>query len=78
MATKNGVTEYSFAIAKITFWDGGIRCESCPCMETYSRKQCRLTGEYLGDTRRKGYMCPLIEIDKEKFYGRNDDLSAFP
>lgn len=35
-------------------------CDLCPCMETYARKQCRLTGEYLLDTRATvGYECPL-------------------
>lgn len=65
MPTKNGCTEYNLTLAKIAFWDGPVRCETCPIMETYARKQCRLTGEYLVDTRVKGHLCPLIEIDKE-------------
>lgn len=65
----SGCTNYKFAVAKFAFWDGCIRCDICPAMETYSRKQCRLTGEYLSDTRGRGYQCPLIEIDKEEFYG---------
>lgn len=65
---SNGCVKYSFAIAKLAFWDGSIRCEVCPCMETYARKQCRLTGEYLVDTRAKGFMCPLIEVEPEVFY----------
>lgn len=78
MATKNGCTKYSLAVAKLAFWDGPIRCEVCPCLETYARKQCRLTGEYLVDTRVKGYTCPLIEVEPEEFYERNDDLSVSP
>jgi hypothetical protein len=35
-------------------------------METYARKQCRLTGEYLADTRTIGYMCPLKFIEKQE------------
>ena len=66
MATYSGCTEYTHTVAKIVFWDGPPRCETCPLMETYARKQCRLTGEYLGDTRRRGHLCPLIEIDKEE------------
>lgn len=69
MATKNSCTEYVFMVAKIPFWDGQPRCEICPLMETYARKQCRMTGEYLVDTRVRGYSCPLIEISKEEFYG---------
>ena len=65
----SGCTIYEFAIAKIAFWDGPARCDICPAMETYARKQCRLTGEYLGDTRGRGYLCPLIKISEEEFYG---------
>lgn len=68
MPAEHGCTDYTLAIAKISFWDGSIRCDICPCMETYARKQCRLTGEYLGDTRRRGHICPLIEIDKEDYF----------
>lgn len=64
-----GHTEYSFTAVKIAFWDGNPRCDICPLMETYSRKQCRMTGEYLGDTRGRGHLCPLIEISKEEYYG---------
>lgn len=65
MASKSGCTEYCLTVAKIAFWDGPPRCEACPCMETYARKQCRLTGEYLADTKGRGHLCPLIDIDKE-------------
>ena len=47
VAMSNGCTKYELAVAKIAFWDGPIRCETCPCMEVYQRKQCRMTGEYL-------------------------------
>ena len=67
MATKNSCTDYELTIARIPFWDGPVRCDICPCMETYARKQCRLTGEYLGDTKRRGYLCPLIDIEKEDY-----------
>lgn len=68
MANKNSCTDYTIAVAKLSFWDGPIRCEICPCLETYARKQCRMTGEYLTDTRVKGWTCPLIEVDKEEFF----------
>ena len=68
----SGCTEHALTVAKIYFWDGPPRCEACPVMETYARKQCRLTGEYLGDTRKCGHLCPLITIDKEE-----NDVSAF-
>lgn len=75
---SSGCVKYTRAIAKIAFWNGDIRCEICPCMETYARKQCRLTGEYLVDTRVKGFTCPLIEVSKEEFFEGNDDLSVSP
>lgn len=59
MAIKNGVAWYTEATAKIYFPEGHVCCDFCFAMETYARKQCRLTGEYLADTRGIGYMCPL-------------------
>ena len=73
MATNNGCTEYVFMAAKIPFWDGKPRCDICPLLETYARKQCRMTGEYLVDTRVCGYQCPLIKISKEEFYGEQSE-----
>lgn len=60
MATKNSCTRYITAAAKIHFPESeGIQCKLCPCLETYARKQCRLTGEYLADGYLIGGMCPL-------------------
>lgn len=56
----NGVTWYTKATADIFFPEGHVCCDLCPLMETYARKQCRRTGEYLLDTRATiGYECPL-------------------
>jgi hypothetical protein len=41
-------------------------------METYARKQCRLTGEYLADTRTIGYMCPLKFIENKQEETNNE------
>lgn len=70
----NGVKWYVEATAKIYFPEGRVCCDLCPLMETYARKQCRRTGEYLsGDTRvTTGYECPLIFKEEEEF-----DVSAF-
>ena len=62
--TNNGVRFYAEATAKIYFPEGQVCCDLCPFMETYARKQCRRTGEYLLDTRTIGYWCPL-EIKEE-------------
>lgn len=66
----NGVLWYSEATARIFFPTDHVSCDFCPLLETYARKQCRLTGEYLADTRvNVGYMCPLTLKDKEENNG---------
>jgi hypothetical protein len=73
MAKKvDGVRWYAEATAKIYFPDGNVCCEMCPLMETYARKQCRRTGEYLLDTRTTGHWCPL-EINEEILEVKKDE-----
>lgn len=61
----NGCLNYIKATVEINFPDGHLCCDLCPLMETYARKQCRRTGEYLLDTRvTVGYDCPL-KFEKE-------------
>lgn len=72
MATKNSVTRYITVQALIHFpEEEGIQCKLCPFLETYSRKQCRLTGEYLADGYLRGGLCPLNFENKE-----DNDVSA--
>ena len=60
MVTKSGVSYYTKASVVINFPEDHVCCDLCPLMETYARKQCRRTGEYLLDTRATvGYDCPL-------------------
>ena len=66
MSFDNGVSWYTEAQAKIFFPEGQVSCRYCPILETYARNQCRLTGEYLADTRTIGYMCPLKFIEKQE------------
>lgn len=55
-----GCTAYLKAVAHFNFPQGYAVCDFCPCLETYARKQCRLTGEYLAATNKTvGYECPL-------------------
>lgn len=54
-----GISKYQKAVIDIYFPDGHVCCDLCPLLETYARKQCRRTGEYLLDTRTIGYDCPL-------------------
>lgn len=65
---QNGVLCYTSASVEIHFPEGHVCCDLCPLMETYARKQCRRTGEYLLDTRvTVGYDCPL------KFHTKEED-----
>ena len=66
MNFENGVSWYTEAQATIYFPEDYVQCSKCPCLETYSRNQCRLTGEYLVDTRTIGYRCPLKFIEKQE------------
>ncbi len=66
MAVRKCVTRYIVAKVTIAFpEDEGIQCNLCPCLETYARKQCRLTGEYLADGYLIGGLCPLNYENKE-------------
>ena len=58
-ATKNGCTEYVKTTMDIYFEPEHICCKYCPALQTYSRDQCNRTGEYIIDTRGRGYYCPL-------------------
>lgn len=71
MATKNSCVRYISATAVFHFPESeGIQCKLCPCLETYARKQCRLTAEYLADGYLVGGLCPLnFEIKENKKYG---------
>lgn len=63
---SRGVARYEKATVIINFPEGYICCDLCPLMETYSRKQCRRTGEYLLDTRTIGFECPLEFKEENK------------
>jgi hypothetical protein len=56
------------------FQPRAVDCLHCPCLETYARKQCRITGEYIVEERAMGIYCPLSftqddvdKITKENF-----------
>lgn len=70
METKNSCTKYIAASVIIYFPESeGVQCKLCPCLETYARKQCRLTAEYLADGYLVGGLCPLILLNKEEENG---------
>ena len=56
-----GVRFYTMLSVDIGFPETQVCCEFCPLLETHIRKQCRKTGEYIGDARKVGYYCPLKE-----------------
>ena len=56
---SNGVRKYTRATVDIYFANGEVACRYCPLLETYSRNQCRRTGEYILDTKGIGIWCPL-------------------
>ena len=55
----SGVKSYLKAKVEIYFPEGIARCSTCPFLETYARKQCRRTGEYIVDDRFQDLWCPL-------------------
>ena len=67
----NGVTYYTTMTVDIHFPEDKVCCRFCPLLETYARKQCRRTGEYLIDTRTFGRYCPLVIMEDEN---SSDDL----
>lgn len=68
-SSDNGVTQYAKASVELYFEPDHINCAHCPLLETYSRNQCRRTGEYITNTKITGMWCPLIFEEEllEKF-----------
>jgi hypothetical protein len=56
---SRGVSFYTKGTVEIGFPEDKVCCDYCPMLETYARKQCRRTGEYLVNTRTIGFYCPL-------------------
>lgn len=54
-----GISSYTKTTVELFFPNDLVCCEYCALLETYSRKQCRRTGELIVDTRYRGYWCPL-------------------
>lgn len=65
MLNESGVAEYVSASVNLFFEPGHIACQYRPLLETYSRNQCRRTGEYIIDPRyTTGRFCPLNFTEK--------------
>ena len=61
MADKSSCLTYKTRTVDINFTGDTVCCARCPLLETYARKQCRRTGEYISDDRVVGGWCPLVD-----------------
>ena len=62
-ANESSCLSYSERLVNIFFTDGEVCCKYCPLLETYARKQCRRTGEYITNDNITGYWCPLLKAE---------------
>lgn len=62
-ATEGSCLSYAERWVNIFFTDGEVCCKYCPMLETYARKQCRRTGEYIINDNIQGYWCPLLTAE---------------
>lgn len=64
----NGQIDYIETDVHIYFTPDHFACDFCPLLETYARKQCRMSAEYLAHDTRYGVgrYCPLTIIDNER------------
>ena len=68
MAEASNCLTYVKRSVDIYFTDS-ICCARCPLLETYARKQCRKTAEYIVDDRTVGGWCPLVNPDTGEMDG---------
>lgn len=61
--TTSSCLSYSERWVNIFFTDDEVCCKYCPLLETYARKQCRRTGEYITNDNTTGYWCPLLKAE---------------
>lgn len=61
MAEKSSCLSYIKRTVDVYFTGDTVCCARCPLLETYARKQCRRTGEYIHDDRVPGVFCPLYD-----------------
>lgn len=65
MGKGNSCLYYTRTTVDINFPENRVCCALCPLLETYSRLQCRRTGEYLLDSKGTGFYCPLKLEDED-------------
>lgn len=54
-------TEYFETNVRLCFDPDYIDCKHCPLLETYSRENCRLTGELIPNNKCVGNFCPFLD-----------------
>lgn len=67
--TEDKCLTYVKRVVEVYFSGDAVCCARCPLLETYARKQCRRTGEYILDDRVVGGWCPLIDSDTGEIEG---------
>nr|DAG01740.1 MAG TPA: hypothetical protein [Siphoviridae sp. ctSMg55] len=73
---KNGLYIPVETRVSVFFEKEHINCACCPFFETYSREQCRLSGEYIINKHGRGYYCRL-ELPEEAYeYSRETDTDT--
>lgn len=72
-STKSSITTYTKRTVDIYFTGDTVCCALCPLLETYSRKQCRRTSEYILDDRVAGGWCPLVNPETGEVEGAFND-----
>lgn len=65
MMNGRSLDDYVTVSVDITFEAKYFACDYCPLLETYARKQCRMTGQYITDGRARGWKCPF-EVTPEQ------------
>ena len=66
-ASEGSCLSYEERWVNIFFTDEEVCCKYCPLLETYARKQCRRTGEYIINDNIPGYWCPLLKAENGSF-----------
>lgn len=74
---ESGCANYTHRVVDLYFVGDAICCSRCPLLETYARKQCRRTGEYIVDDRVTGMFCPLVNPDTGEVQGDSELYNNF-
>lgn len=67
-ATERAFTPEDMIEVNVTlrFDPRAVDCLHCPLLETYARKQCRYTGEYIVVEKATGVFCPFKLTNEQR------------